>query len=836
MNDITPAAPPFPATLNDWEYILTRSLLGTDGSVSDPIRSFEITPETLAQLCGLGPEHAHGAEDAFRRALKADPYLLWALQNGTARRPTPEVPHCMAILALSLLVDSLLDGAYEGRGPYREKLAQWLGIDRSFMNLSGISTMWVELVAWLNERIAAGDHFRPLILPEVPKSWTHIGYTRYLSFPTRRDVTLLRKLFEKRAEAIEDVSTLVLLLDQLLRSSFVSCGMQAAFQDFRRALRAGVASVDHRFWQLVMRARTLSGHAVSPAVRLHMEFDEDGGRHFRVTVVGSHDQLRPANLGSVAGIHQVQASPNLGPGFRRGVIFFRSIGLANWSASVERPVGIGPFHVAVADRHLRLAAGIVSTFTQTGNWHVTDQPVTADTLNDMMKQLELLTSMVTVRTITLSDGVHIGRSWLGQPRYLPVIEGSQSQVDITRIDGGTTALTCVNGALMADVPVEGEVTISDKAGRWSRRASFVTVAEVHAQLDGAAYKQPKQEEWKAELIGTARRAIAELGWDESSYNHQDMLEAVYGNARSGVTEGDLVGLVARSANSQTWDMVRTLQESTFVDARMRERWRGRIFTLGRPKLTEIEIGGEPSVLVSGAIPSRLEEEFRKTAVLHGGRPFRRLSAASSAPPLLGAAAVSAVTLATALGWRIEPPPFLPNGTPTNRLIETSVLGESYIVASEWDWAIGRFRVGKVAAGPVSLVRLVHPGGRDHDIYRVTGTRRRSFNSRHAAIFDAHRQAGKPLFEFREDRLVRISAEGALPLEIAKALRLRSLVNGGASDDGWAYVTTRRDRKWLDDLLPGIIEGRSPPAADPAMSYRRGRGARRPSWNQGNITT
>lgn len=199
----------YPTTLQEWEHLLTRALLRADRMVSDPIRSFEITPETLAQHCGLGPEHARGAEAAFRRALKADPYLHWSLQNGTARTPSTEVPNCMAILAMSLLVDSLLDGTYSGSNQYREKLAQWLGDGRSFMNLSGIASMWIELVGWLDERIAAGEPFRALILPDAPRSWTHIGYTRYLSFPTKRDVALLRKIIEKNPKAADDASILV---------------------------------------------------------------------------------------------------------------------------------------------------------------------------------------------------------------------------------------------------------------------------------------------------------------------------------------------------------------------------------------------------------------------------------------------------------------------------------------------------------------------------------------------------------------------------------------------------------------------------------------------------
>lgn len=824
----------YPTTLQEWEHLLTRALLRADRMVSDPIRSFEITPETLAQHCGLGPEHARGAEAAFRRALKADPYLHWSLQNGTARTPSTEVPNCMAILAMSLLVDSLLDGTYSGSNQYREKLAQWLGVGRSFMNLSGIASMWIELVGWLDERIAAGEPFRALILPDAPRSWTHIGYTRYLSFPTKRDVALLRKIIEKNPKAADDASILVVLLDRLMESSSISYGMRAAFQDFRKALRGNGVSVDHRFWRLVLRARVLAGHVDAPAATLRMDFDEDGDRHYYLTVAGLHDAWCPVDLGSAATISHLLASPNLGPATRRGILFFRSSGLAAWTASGEIPVGVGPFHLAVAERHLRLASGALATFRQSGTWHVTAEPVAASTLNDVLRRLGLSSSKMSVRTIALADGVNVGRAWLGLPRFLPVVEGAEGEVTVAPVGGGSSILTCVNGVLAANEPVEGEFAIGDKAGQWSRRANFVVRAQVHAQLVGAAYKLTEQQEWLMRPGKTAQTGEGDLEWEEEPYRFQDMIEAVYASARSGISEGDLVGLVGRAAGARTWDMLRTLQESRVLDARLRERWRGRTFTLCLPTLSNIDVNGTPGVLVSGAMPTRLEADFRQTVEMHGGQPFRRMEPASLAPPLLGAVGTSASTLAGALGWTEVPPPVLPSGSAANRLVETLVLGENYELKSEWDWAAGCFRVGGGAPGPVSLVRLTHPAGRDHDIYRVEGTRRRSFNSRHAAIIDAHQQAGRPLFRLRKARLERIAAEGALPLEAAWALRVRALSNGGASEDGWAYQVSRRDIGWLQDLLPGIIDGADAEPIDSTLTYRRGRGARRPLWSDGGI--
>jgi len=282
-------------------------------------------------------------------------------------------------------------------------------------------------------------------------------------------------------------------------------------------------------------------------------------------------------------------------------------------------------------------------------------------------------------------------------------------------------------------------------------------------------------------------------------------------------------------------MLRALQEASFFDARLRLGWRGRVFTLRRPTLTRIQVGLTNAVIVSGAVPARLEADFRKTVSLQGGTPFRRLPAETLAPPLLGASDVEPNTLSESLGWPIIDPPILPDGAISRRLIETKVRGDGYQPSSLWDWSIGRFRVATDSSGPVRLTRMVHPGQRDHDVYRVEGRIVRSFHSRHAAILDAHMQAGRPLFRYEHGNVDRLAGEGSLPLEVAAALRVRSLANGGGTLNGWRYQMSQENAIWLARLLPGVIEGiQEDGAGDMAMSCRRGRGARRYLWSDGVI--
>ncbi len=836
MNDAPRTSSPYPVTLHDWERTLTKALLRADTGNADAIHSFEITPETLAAFCGLGNEHAAEAEQAFRSALVNDTHLTWCLQNGRYLTSGTEVPNCMAMLAFSLLIESLLDGDYEETGQYRAKVRHWLRIDRTFANLRGIALMWEELVAWLAAKVAEGAPFRRLILPQIPPKWTHIGYTRYLSFPTRRDLHFLRKQIERDPKLVNDPGVFIRRLDPIIRSSPISFGLRGAFDDFRTALRSGGASVDHRFWRLVGRAKKMAGVTEAPLVDLRMEFDEDGVRHYRVKEVGSSNVSLPPDVGSAAASPTVLESPNLGPSVRRGVLFFRSSGLAHWTAVGEPPSGIGPFHLAVSDRHARITAGTMASFEKSGWWHVTKEPVPPGTVSDILVRLGIHDVRESVRAVGLVDGVHVGKAWLGLPRFLPRIDGPVGAIDIRpTTSDATPALSCTAGELMAIRPVEGEFAFSNPVTGWSRRATFVPMAEVHAELDGANYLHPEMEELRlGQARAMPRAATLDLVWDDGAYAYQDVLEALYACSRSGVGEGDAVALCGRAVGRRSWELLRTLQESTFLEARLRLRWRGRVFTLVRPTLNEVHIGAVHAVAVCGAVPMRLEMDFHRTVELQGGRAFRHLVEGSMAPALLGAVDVDPARLSCALGWAVVGAIPYPEGAVTDRLCETKIIGETFRAASAWDWSKGRFRIGAHGDGSVSLIRLVHPGERDHDLYRVAGDQHRTFISRFAAIIEAYAQAGRPLFKYDAGRIHRLTAEGGLPLEIARALRLRTLQNGGASDEGWEYTLTPRDDQWLSGLLPGLVASLPASASSPELTYLRGRGARRPIWINGDI--
>jgi hypothetical protein len=174
--------------------------VGPSGDASD-IRALEVTPTTLALACGVDANCQDQAEDAFRSALLRDQRYLWpALQQGSSRLPSKDAPNCFAPLAMTLLIDSFLDGDKYDNNQFRAKLASWLGVNRKFKNLAGVKLMWEELADWLDEQASAGRPFRRLVLPEHPVNWKHIGYTRRLSFPNRADVRAVERALDSTPE------------------------------------------------------------------------------------------------------------------------------------------------------------------------------------------------------------------------------------------------------------------------------------------------------------------------------------------------------------------------------------------------------------------------------------------------------------------------------------------------------------------------------------------------------------------------------------------------------------------------------------------------------------
>ncbi|MCJ2105398.1 hypothetical protein MKK70_08400 [Methylobacterium sp. E-041] len=223
----------------EWERALTRHFLmvGTGGDAS-PIRSFEVSDETIAQAGGFtGGDAIERAMASFTRHVVQAGGLPDALRQGLhPKMDAWELPGCFAYLVLTLYVASLHGNGDEDRnGDFRHKLRRFLGSDRTFMELPGVAGMWASLQRWLARRRQDDGSYRELVFPEVPRNWVHIGITLKFAFPTKTDVTLMASFLHDRPHVAADPLRLVSEFASLIDRGRRSAGMADAFEDFRDA-------------------------------------------------------------------------------------------------------------------------------------------------------------------------------------------------------------------------------------------------------------------------------------------------------------------------------------------------------------------------------------------------------------------------------------------------------------------------------------------------------------------------------------------------------------------------------------------------------------------------
>jgi len=281
-----------PTSLSDWEEALTQRFLTAAGEGVGPIRSFDISPETLALAAEADPSAGGQAVSSFKKALLANRWALYsALEDGTFNRKlVADCPGCFAYLALTIFVDSQLDADdADGSDEFRRKLTAFLGVDRSFSNLSGVASMWRSLRDWLARQAKSGKSFRKLVLPD-DDGWVQIGYSLRLSFPSRRDYTFLGNFFDQHPGITADERAMLDTLRNLADRSSASPGLHDAFDEFHRAQLSGQRTLaDHRFWKFVLSVAE-ARHLEMPAdVSLEIYPDEDGLLQFKIDVAGKPD-------------------------------------------------------------------------------------------------------------------------------------------------------------------------------------------------------------------------------------------------------------------------------------------------------------------------------------------------------------------------------------------------------------------------------------------------------------------------------------------------------------------------------------------------------------------
>lgn len=839
-------AQPIPANLIEWERVLcTRFLRVRPGGDASPILSLEITASTLAEACGLELEHGPRVEEAFRHAFRHENALLAALTH--AEHPRLErsqgVPGWFAYLAMTLFVDSLVEET--GEGAYRTKLKWWLGSDRSFSKLEGVAIMWRRLRDWLGVRADRGEPWRRLVLPPQG-SWTHIGYTRNLSFPAKRDVALVGRFVAEHPGALERPLALLRTFEPVALSARASHGLRGAFEDFRKAyLGSARALADHRFWRFVLAQAGAAGrrHAVDVGV-CEIRYGEDGERVYLLQKPDGTRVTAP-DLGSA-----VEAlGPH--PSVRAGFIPFLQMGNARWRSAADLEECRGYVRLGMSDRIRGLIGDRLGKIEPTGAWWLASKSMPRAVVESVLAAVGVVARpSERVLPVSIFDGVQTNDIWLGRPAYLPRVSADALDAVLGREPGAQGELSIARDRdapgihlLRSELPVGGTFLISSPVAGWSRRVTFASQAVPHEDLSGANADLSVLDDWSAleEESGVVACAPPPA-WAETDPAVGDLLEAVYAGGRSGWEEFDLVELIRRGVGDRVrpWTMLRCLQDAGIVRPRLRRQWRGRVWTLEPVGLLD---GGRGIVVLAGAHCERIQEAFRLAASGLGAAVFRNPGLSPFSPAVVGCAGVPADALSERLGWPVLATVPIPARTPL-ALSTTRRRTEGYRVGSHWDWEQGRFVFGPTPPDATGTLveRYVHNAARDHDIFVARTDDRTSYHlSRSAAVVAGHVMAGRPLFEPREGVLAVAGHDGLLPDAFVREMRLRHLANPGPVDGAYLYPLDAADLARLRSLLPGLTPGAAifespPPPAAVANSVLRSGGRDRFAWTRGRLSS
>ncbi|MFT4508960.1 hypothetical protein [Caballeronia sp. 15711] len=816
------------------------------GNATD-IRSFEVTKTTLSEAVKAPPGSETAVVEAFRRVLRGDPLLVESFSTESQRVPSGGLPNCFVYLAATLFVDSMIDGEDHGGGDFRERLAKWLGVTHSFPQLKGIASMWEFVRTWVDRQISLGKPFRKIILPD-PGTWSHIGYTRRISFPNRFDARVLNGFLKEYPAVRDKPLSAINLFEKYTLNKQISWGLSHAFKDFQDAyFRGRRAIADHRFWRLLCTSSHDGSVARRKVVELDMIFEEDEGRIYVCPDEGMKDGRAYQTLTEALDAEDGARSANLGAGVAKGVLFFRPSGFGRWTLEAEtRESSIG-IHVAIGSIHRGKIADRLGELIAERKWLVTSKALPTQKVVSILEAARVLTSSVhqLFRT-TASDGIRVGGAWLGRPRFLPKLDADTRRFTVTTSSEEVVPSVSPDGQLTTERDLNGSFIIrpalesSDSQPQWSLRLVFTSRATPHAAVEGPRSKLTALRDWRTEEKALClTHGDPPPIWEDGLIECEDLLEALYADGAGGWEEAALIRLLDRASDTvDAWSQLRILYDAGLIEPRLRAGWRGRSWTMSAPRLLVFPSATGTLILIEGALCESLVERFRAAVESDGGTCFRRLGAGPWSPPTFGALNVSAEIVSQRLNWPIATRVSCGLNEPYSFEM-TERLGLAYESADFWDWRAKRFLSRPTDRGSVTLSRLIHVGRRDHDLFKVTSENSTAlYLSRTAAIAAAHAAARVPLFCQHGDVLVRLANEGGLPDALVTDMRRRRMRTAGIAEGVYCYPVTREDIQILRRMLPHCMENSEtaglPRAQKPIGSSRRFDGRIKPLWRNGKI--
>lgn len=864
------------------ERRLIRHYLRTDGAGgAGPLRYIDASDLELAEALGASsPSDALrilyegcGGGDSIARVLSEGWHARWQDRS---------VPGFFRYLILTCTVVALADTDRNSR-EFGRNLQRIFHTQRTFSSRRALPNLWNKLATWCRVQRERGEPIRQLDLPERGPG-IHIGLTNAISFPNWRDVLHLRNELQHRRHIIqhlkEPADAARLLCSRIHEDFGYSSAMIDAAREYHNLYlsRASLLFL-HPFWVIVCRSLDLarvtpSQQAISVRIELGLTaLAEDTELSVTVYQADPTDALishPPYTCRVEKAIEQLlnwgkelAAASRWLKAFADGAVAFAQEGFGVWSASEAAPSASEAWLYLVRDRRMaslrsipiRRLVRISPAWYLVGPLHgVHAQEVHAG-LNLRLRE----TAIEPAYPFKLEGGVRTPAGWLGRASLLPHIrrqgnglitlqprDTATSQPTVVDIGHGHCSIEAseaLGGSyrLRVEERAQGATPLAIE-----QQVRFVVDSPEHPELSAPSSDWRDEPEFseagwggKSVKANYSNAQLCSYG-EESPQPFDDFLELLYAGGRRGWAERDLVKAIATLLPGPSpWDILRALQEASWIHRTASVSWRATRWWLVEPHLVPLTPHDGGPVMLGGTAPWAVRRRFTSTSKTLGGHIAVRSGTGSLSPVTILSTGADLECLARELAWPIRQPQLAHALTAPNCWPLADVDVGRHRLHREWDWGLGRFTdiAQPKQKSQVHLTWWRREEGDRVDLYVVQGVSSHPFttSSRTVALAEAFRQARQPMFELTNEALFRRPSEGHLPLQIAQALGILTLRRSGplqvgdvwtysypTSQDGNALIASCFGRHYLVGAVRDTTHDALPTSSIIARARHRGR--------------
>lgn len=821
--------------VSDWITRLQDYYLRSDGPYGNtPITSLDVTPSGLAEAIGISGYSDDMVQNAFMSLFTRKSVRINLGQESRIQKNTPEsvivdrgykVFHQQFhYLILSCLVAATTTNVGDNINQYRERLGALLNDNQGLeQDVSGINSLWLALSKWVDTQISQGKLFRKIILPTDIGNMTVIGYAVKLAYPSKEDRTELKRIiknfpisvFKNQYEFLDSLSNAV--------SHRLSERMQSDIDELIKLYRWDDSEkfTTHHIWRLIENILIEINSSDTQAKRtllwsITASFGGWDGDEIELSLArgNKRDDLQtPYWSGGISQLVKVINPPvAIDQLIKARCIILAESGGGTWVQEDKQMPHDSTVIILSSDN------SIISRFTSKiidGDWHCSQKMSLQQALQITAGKGLIKTNNKYKSDIQIIEGISLGRNkWLSRKAYLPKISIKlHTRFKTTppiQFQQNEMTISLLQENLNGEFRLE-EAT--NKGSSTTKRIWLLSNSPInHKWATRKSYcVESKEIKFETDSILLHGKRVTGLGNPQNFLC--DIIEAIYAKAGAVRLESEIIKTIQKGLPPSepfkhlAWDILRSFEESGFLEQDINLAWRGRLWRVMPPSII---ITGNNTAIIEGAVATKVLDIL----IIEAKKLNIQVTIDASMPwavPIIGLHGKNFNQLSKNLSWNCTNATSLaiekaPVCWPAEKRDTTG-----YHPKSIWKTQSGFF-ISSYENDMTKLGLYRYSSEKDRDIFVIKQKKRDFITAeRTTAILEFYRLMNQPLFSYCNQRLIRLTKNGYLPLPIAKYLRrFTAKQSGNYFDDNslpiYQYPIDEERLVWLQSIFGSSIFG------------------------------